>query len=82
MKPRVTRILFICQFLAHLFSLNSLVWHFDEGVISGHLMELLNLVVSEGVDGEVDVDEDGHSHNDHQVHVQNDLQRNSTIVFS
>ena len=57
--------------------LNSLIVLSDLGEIPGGLVEHLYLVLCEGVDGEVGVDEHGHPHNHHQVHVQNNLEKNT-----
>ena len=54
--------------------LNSLIVLSDLGEIPGCLVEHLYLVLCEGVDGEVGVDEHGHPHNHHQVHVQYNLE--------
>jgi hypothetical protein len=36
-------------------------------------VEVLDLLLAEGVDREVDVDEEGHAHNYHKVDIQNNL---------
>jgi hypothetical protein len=43
------------------------------GEISGNWVEVIYLLLAEGVDGEVDVDEEGHAHNYHKVQVENNL---------
>ena len=43
------------------------------GEISGNCVEEIYLLLAEGVDGEVDVDEEGHAHNYHKVQVENNL---------
>ena len=54
----------------------------DLGEIPGCLVEHLYLVLCEGVDGEVGVDEHGHPHNHHQVHVQNNLEKKYTFSIN
>jgi hypothetical protein len=43
-------------------------------------VEVIYLLLAEGVDGEVDVDEEGHAHNYHQVQVENNLKNSSASI--